>query len=79
MSFNMNTSPKQKAKELFEKFLPYVEAFSSEQQIENAKEAAIIVVDEMLEEISNLYGGIDIALSAIVEYWNGVKFEIQNI
>ena len=39
--------PQEKAKQLVDKFMPFVEAYSSEGQIANAMECALMVVDEM--------------------------------
>jgi len=39
---------KQKANELVDRYVEYVEAYSSQGQIENAKICALIAVDEMI-------------------------------
>jgi hypothetical protein len=63
---------KQKANELVDKYLEYVEAYSSQGQIENAKICALIAVNEMIEVT---YA----ATRSTYEYWLDVKREIQAI
>jgi hypothetical protein len=58
---------KQKANELVDKYIEYVEAYSSQGQIENAKICALIAVNEIL------------ALDSIPMFWVDVKREIQAI
>jgi len=43
--------PKEKAKELYDKYFELVEAYSSEQQEYNARKAALIAVSEILEAL----------------------------
>ena len=63
---------KQKANELVDRYVEYVEAYSSQGQIENAKICALILVNEMIEvtyaETRPTY-----------EYWLDVKGEIKAI
>jgi hypothetical protein len=47
-------TPQEKARELVDKYLYYVEAFSSQGQIDNAKQCAVIAVDEILLAISGM-------------------------
>jgi hypothetical protein len=58
---------KQKANELVDRYIQYVEAYSSQGQIENAKICALIAVDEIL------------SLDSIPMFWVDVKREIQAI
>ena len=58
---------KQKANELVDKYLEYVEAYSSEGQLENAKICALIAVNEILK------------LDSINMFWEDVKREIKAI
>jgi hypothetical protein len=58
---------KQKANELVDKYIQYVEAYSSQGQLENAKICALIAVNEVL------------ALDSIPMFWVDVKREIQSI
>jgi hypothetical protein len=58
---------KQKANELVDRYVEYVEAYSSQGQIENAKICALIAVNEIL------------ALDSIPMFWVDVKREIQAI
>ena len=63
---------KQKANELVDRYVEYVEAYSSQGQIENAKICALIAVDEMIEVT---YA----ATRSTYEYWLDVKREIKAI
>jgi hypothetical protein len=58
---------KQKANELVDKYLEYVEAYSSESQLENAKICALIAVNEILK------------LDSVNMFWEDVKREIKAI
>jgi len=69
-------TPKEKAKELFDKHFDYVEAWSESNQIENAKQCALITVDEIINQCWD-YREID--LEASYNYWNEVKTEIKKI
>jgi hypothetical protein len=62
---------KEKAKELFNNYFYYVEAITSNQQIENAKKCALIAVDEILRIYKENWN---------IEnyYWRDVKKEIEN-
>jgi hypothetical protein len=61
------TEAKKKANELVDKYIEYVEAYSSQGQLENAKICALILVNEIL------------ALDSIPMFWVDVKREIQAI
>jgi hypothetical protein len=63
---------KQKANELVDRYVEYVEAYSSQGQIENAKICALIAVEEMIEVT---YA----ATRSTYEYWLEVKREIKAI
>ncbi len=68
--------PKEKAKGLLDKYFPYVEAFSETQQWDNAKQCALIAVDDILNNIdftSMLNGTND------YNYWLEVKQEIEKL
>jgi hypothetical protein len=60
---------KQKANELVDRYVEYVEAYSSQGQIENAKICALIAVNELIGE----------SLIENINYWREVKREIQAI
>jgi hypothetical protein len=62
-------TPKEKAKELFDKHFDYVEAWSASNQIENAKKCALITVFEIIKNVDYLQ----------VPYWNQVNIEIKKI
>ena len=59
-------TPKEKAKDLFDKHFDYVEAWSESNQIENAKKCALITVNEILNYIPQTY-------------WFEVETEIKKI
>jgi LPS O-antigen subunit length determinant protein (WzzB/FepE family) len=61
------SAAKQKANELVDRYIQYVEAYSSQGQLENAKICALIAVNEILE------------LDSIPMFWVDVKREIQAI
>jgi hypothetical protein len=60
-------NPKEKAIDLFNKYFDLVEAYSAEQQHENARTAALIAVDLLLSEV---YAD---------EYYTLVKQELQKL
>jgi predicted HAD superfamily Cof-like phosphohydrolase len=63
---------KDKANELVDRYLEYVEAYSSQGQLENAKICALIAVEELIE--------ITYAASrSEYEYWLDVKRYIKAI
>lgn len=62
---------KEKAKELYDKYFELVEAQTSEQQEDNARKAALIVCDEILNT-----GALGILLE---EYYQKVKLQIQKL
>ena len=68
-------TPKEKAKELFDKHFEFVEALSTRNQIYNAKQCALITVDEIIDT-HQWDGGIDYDE---MRYWEQVKQEIKNI
>ena len=67
----------EKAKQLFDKYFGLVEANSVRQQEENAKQCALIVVDEMLED--DCFDMGDLYFEDRLRYWNDVKQEIINL
>jgi len=67
------TAAKKKANELVDRYIEYVEAYSSEGQIENAKVCALIAVNEIL-----LITWVDSILT-VQEFWQEVKSEIKSI
>jgi hypothetical protein len=69
-------TPKEKAIDLFNKYFDLVEAYSAEQQHENARTAAIIAVDEFLSFQESLYITEG---SLAYQYWQQVKQEIEKI
>ena len=70
-------TPKEKAKELFGKFAMYLRAnlMYDEEANEDAKQCALIAVDEIMEQLlKNLSNDIS-GIHAI--YWEKVKQEIE--
>jgi len=67
----------EKAKQLFNKYFGLVEANSVRQQEENAKQCALIVVDEMIED--DCFDMGDCYYEDRLRYWNDVKQEIINL
>lgn len=63
-------TPKEKAIELVYKHFEFVEAWSGSNQIENAKQCALITVDELL---------LLVTYQPTIDYWNEVKTEIKKI
>lgn len=77
-------TPKEKAKELFDKYFEFVEAFSAQNQIENAKQCAMMCVVEILKndysERAFIYEdkkGIHYTLYSV--YWGDVLIEITKL
>jgi hypothetical protein len=70
-------TPKDKAKELVDKFIVhtrvYHEVLGWEDYIESAKQCALIAVDEILKLVSN---DLDLYYKDCI-YWEQVKAEIQ--
>ena len=67
-------TPKEKAKELVEKYLKYTWKNPQDLMFLDAKECALIYVDEMLNEIKTYMGSFRITRE---EYWQQVKQEIE--
>lgn len=61
-------TPQEKAKELFDKYIYYVEAFDEVSQVKNAKYCSLICVNEMLKRITE-----------DVHYWHQVKEELEKL
>ena len=60
-------TPKEKATELVNKHFDFVEAWSESNQLENAKQCALITVNEILSDVITS------------TFWNEVKTEIKKI
>lgn len=69
------TAAKKKANELVDRYIEYVEAYSSEGQIESAKVCALIAVNEITSIKLLWYQSDDEEL----RYWQEVKSEILSI
>lgn len=72
-------TPKEKAEQLVKRFKQYVNSdvsgeqnfeFSYEEQLKNAKQCALITVDEIMKSRS---------ISNSIEYWKNVKQEIEQL
>ena len=70
-------TPKLKALELVNKHFEFVEALSILNQIENAKQCALITVDEILDIAYWEY--MESGGEQEKKYWNEVKTEIKKI
>lgn len=68
-------TPQEKAKDLFDQYIYYVEAISERQQTENAKQCALICVEELLKD-KEIIDGMRVINDP---YWLEVKQEIQKI
>jgi len=73
-------TPKEKAIELIEKFLPYsINMFDYKEQLWKAKEMALIVVDEMISQLAEINNAESFNISKYGNYWQEVKTEIENL
>ena len=69
-------TPKEKAQELVDKFLPHVRWKMAQEDVkERAKQCALIAVDEVLEETMER-DGMRIVNN---QYWFQVKLEIEKL
>ena len=77
----MELSPKEKAKELVEEFRNSITSFLSDKmKDENAKQCAIIAVNEMIKSERNALIKFNIVTeSYIPKYYNEVKEEINKL
>lgn len=76
-------TPKEKAEELVDKFIPYTEKFHEsnpgngwEIDVQAAKKCALIAVDEILNVIAGIY---DYDFEVLKPYWEEVKQEITKL
>jgi hypothetical protein len=69
-------TPKEKAKKLVYKHFDYVEAWSVSNQLENAKQCALITVDAISNAIRYTEAKSDLGY---IGFWNEVKTEIKKI
>lgn len=67
-------TPKEKATELVNKHFDFVEAWSASNQIENAKQCALITVNEMIIYLNEI-----MLPNPFTQYLNEVKTEIKKI
>ena len=78
-------TPKEKAKELVEKFIPYTRVFYEvlgwEDDVDSAKQCALIAVDEILKGIVPKYDDerYTFELGGNQFYWQEVKQEIEKL
>jgi hypothetical protein len=70
--------PKEKAEELVEKFYSRATSYSLDRknQNENAKQCAVIAVDEIMNQCFDYR---DIDLQASYDYWQEVKDELKDL
>ena len=78
-------TPKEKAKELVDRFSEYSHTdfnysrggYQADTQIQNAKQCALIAVDEILQMVDEtMQGWLD---ADIIAYWKQVKEEIEKL
>jgi hypothetical protein len=67
-------TPKEKAKELFEKFLFYTLNDFSDENFEQTRQCALVAVNEVLNEENHF-----IQTDAQLLYWEQVKQEIKTL
>jgi hypothetical protein len=67
-------TPKEKAKELFDKFVDLSGIFVGD--YESEKSMCLIVVDEILESHYKLLSGVN---PSVYKYWQEVKQEIEKL
>ena len=79
-------TPKEKAIELIDKYIPHTRVFHEvlgwEDYIDSAKQCALIAVDEIIETLNKDIRDIDVVgniLLDLIEYWQEVKQEIEKI
>lgn len=72
----MTTSPKEKAKELVEKFRKLFIDASADKWSEPAKESALIAVDEIINEYKKLEKQFNGGFNQL-NYWKDVKIAIK--
>jgi hypothetical protein len=78
-------TPKEKARQLVERFreyshtefISYRGGYQLDTQIQNAKQCALIAVDEIIANIEPS-ASMDV-IAARIEYWQEVKTEIQSL
>jgi hypothetical protein len=63
---------KEKAKELFDKYYTELSDFAGYQDLETAKQCALIAVDEVINSMT-------VATSVHLPYWQQVKHELNNL
>jgi hypothetical protein len=76
-------TPKEKALELFNKFIPILGGINSTDWIyfngKEAKKCALIAVNEILLELECSYNGEPITTNEHKEYWQEVKTELEKL
>jgi len=65
---------KQKAKELVDRFIPFTDGMTRTEEVENAKQCALICVDEMIRVFK-----LEEASQELIEWWKEVKQEIEKL
>ena len=66
-------TPKEKAEELVEKFYKYAHGLTENVFKQNAKQCALIAVDEVIDALDQSL------VDADIEYWKQVKEEINQL
>jgi hypothetical protein len=68
-------SPKEKAKELFDKY----QIAGSQWYVDTTKRYCLITVDEILQVLSTLDNKMNLGLNETPNYWLEVKTEIEKL
>ena len=72
-------TPKEKAEQLFQLYLPFVESLGNIEDIKNrCKQCALIAVDEIINSNPN-YPEFKENEGTPIRYWEVVKQEIENL
>lgn len=72
-------TPKEKAKELYSKYeFVYIQNYTSSHEV---KECALIAVDEIINNLKDddFYIEGETNINEIIDYWEKVKQEIENL
>ena len=73
-------TPKEKAEQLFQLYLPFVESGNIEEIKNRCKKCALIAVDEILNNFGSTAEGKHFYTAySTLDYWTAVKQEIENL
>jgi hypothetical protein len=76
-------TPKEKAKELVDKYIPHTRVFHEvlgwEDYIDSAKQCALIAIDEIIQATKQYSYSVGYGMLTQDKYWQEVKTEIENL